>query len=394
MLNLDHIKQRLPSRQAPDSDGVVSLPENPPAEADLQTEIQEEYLSWVIQSMSDSLVVIGPDGRIAAVNQATLKLLDYAEADLIGQSPGILFADGTFRGSGLETLHERGIVQRGEKILRTRAGRQIPVYYSGSVLRNAEGRVRGIVCVMLDVTKQKQTEASLREALRKEHELLQLKSQFIATVSHEFRTPLTVIQMTNDMLRLYADHMDTTEKTKNFDQVQKQIRHMIRMLEDALTVEQMQSDAVEFHPEVVDMDRFCRALLGLFEGRVRRKFVYTCPEPCPPVAVDKGLMKQVVLHLLTNAIKFSGPDSPISMTLTCADQHLRLQIQDQGLGVPAAEQERLFEPFFRGSNTGTIGGTGLGLTLAKHAVDIHKGTITIDSQVGAGTTITVAIPLN
>ena len=95
--------------------------------------------------MSDSLVVIGEGGRIAAVNQATLQLLGYEEDDLIGQPPDILFADGTVRGNGLETLHERGIIQRGEKTLRTKDGRGIPVFYSGSVLRNHNGQELAVV---------------------------------------------------------------------------------------------------------------------------------------------------------------------------------------------------------------------------------------------------------
>ncbi len=362
-----------------------ALGEAPPA--------AQDYFSSVVQSMSDSLVVIGADGCIASVNRATLDLLGYAEAELIGQRPGILFADGTVRGTGLETLHERGIIQRGEKILRAKDNRQIPVFYSGSVLRGPTGHVDGVVCVMHDATKQKKLENRLRDALRKQQELVQLKSQFVATVSHEFRTPLAIIQANSEMMHRFQDRMDTQQETLCFDQVQKQIKHMISLLEGALTLEKMQTGSMDFQPVPVDLDRLCSELIEAAQGRVRRSFSYHFQGEHRKVKVDQRLIKQALTNLLSNAIKFSKPGSEIRVTLTLSDE-VSLEVRDQGIGIPEADQANVFDPFFRASNVSTISGTGLGLAMAQMAVELHDGTILIKSQPGEGTVVTIHLPFS
>ena len=393
MFKLDALKQRITPAATADDDMPITIPVTSTQDITASSpDSAQDYFSSAVQSMSDSLVVIGKDGRIAAVNQATLQLLGYEEQELIGQLPDMLFADGTIRGNGLETLHERGIVQRGEKTLRTKDGRGIPVFYSGSVLRNHDGQVSGVVCVAHDATKQKKLEQGLRDALNKEQELGQLKSQFVATVSHEFRTPLAIIQTNNELIRLYQHRMDEKEKEASFEMVQKQIKHMTRLLEGALTIEKMQSGKIDFHPEALDMDQMCQEMVHAIQGQVKRNFTYTYQGNRPDILADKHLINQILTNLMSNAVKFSDPDSQITVTLSGAADHLSLEIRDEGVGIPQADQQRLFEPFFRASNVSTIGGTGLGLAVTKQAVDLHGGTINIHSQADSGTTVTVTLP--
>ena len=232
MPRFDNLKNPARSQLSQNEIATLSLL-GPPSEATGPIHTSQDFFSSVVQSMSESLVVIGSDGCIASVNRATLQLLGYTAEELVGQQPSILFADGTFRGNGLETLHRHGIVQRGEKTLRARDGQEIPVFYSGSVLRNHDGQIEGIVCVMHDATKHKQFEQGLRDALRKQQELVKLKSQFVTTVSHEFRTPLAIIQANSEMMHRFQDRMDVQQRAASFDLVQKQIKHMIRLLEGA-----------------------------------------------------------------------------------------------------------------------------------------------------------------
>ena len=392
MFKLDAIKQRIGS-SAESDDAPITIPVSDGQEIVLPpTESPEDYLSSVVQSMSDSLVLLGEGGRITAVNQATLKLLGYEEEDLVGKAPDVLFADGTARGNGLETLHERGMIQRGEKTLRAKDGREIPVFYSGSVLRNAEGRVEGVVCVAHDATKQKQLEQGLRESLTKEKELGQLKSQFVATVSHEFRTPLAIIQTNSELMRLHRERMPAHEQAACFDMIQKQIKHMTRLLEGALNLERMQAGRMNFEPEPMDMDKLCQETIHALQGRVKRKFSYTLHGINRDILADSHLTQQMLTSLLSNAVKFSKEGSEVTVTLSHTPDHMKLEIRDTGIGIPEKEQARLFEPFFRASNVDAVGGTGLGLALTKHGVDLHDGTITVSSQQGVGTTVAVTLP--
>ena len=353
---------------------------------------ETDYFSSVVQSMSDSLVVIDSNNRIAVVNRATCQLLGYTVDELIGQNPSILFADGTFRGSGLETLHERGMIQKGEKTLRTRDNRDIPVFYSGSVLRNSQNQIQGIVCVMHDATKQKRLEQGLREALRKQQELGQLKSQFVSTVSHEFRTPLAIIQANSELIQHFQDRMDSQQKTESFDVIQKQIKHMVRLMEGALTIEKMQSGAIPYNPVPVDLDAMCQKIIHAARSRVKRHIVYELQgERCDMVG-DEQLLRQIILNLLANAIKFSGQDSPVEVTLYCGDT-MNLEIRDYGIGIPAADQAKLFDPFFRASNVGVVGGMGLGLAMTRIAVELHGGSIAIASEKDQGTVVSVLLPM-
>lgn len=353
---------------------------------------ETDYFSSVVQSMSDSLVVIDSSNRIAVVNRATCQLLGYTVDELIGKSPSILFADGTFRGDGLETLHERGMIQRGEKTLRTKDNQDIPVFYSGSVLRNSQNQVQGIVCVMHDATKQKRLEQGLREALRKQQELGQLKSQFVSTVSHEFRTPLAIIQANSELIQHFQDRMDAQQQTQSFDVIQKQIKHMVRLLEGALTIEKMQSGAIPYNPVPVDVDQMCRKIVLAARSRLRRSIVYQLQGERCDVVGDEQLIKQIILNLLSNALKFSSPSSPVEVTLICGET-VNLEIRDFGIGIPAADQAKLFDPFFRASNVGTIGGMGLGLAMTRIAVELHGGSIAIASEKGKGTTVKVQLPV-
>jgi PAS domain S-box-containing protein len=353
---------------------------------------ETDYFSSVVQSMSDSLVVIDSDNRIAVVNRATCQLLGYTADELVGQNPSILFADGTFRGDGLETLHERGMIQRGEKTLRTKDDREIPVFYSGSVLRNSQNQIQGVVCVMHDATKQKRLEQGLREALRKQQELGQLKSQFVSTVSHEFRTPLAIIQANSELIQHFQDRMDSQQKTESFDVIQKQIKHMTRLLEGALTIEKMQSGAIPYNPVPVDLDQMCLKLVHAARSRLKRDIVYQLQGERCDVVGDEQLIKQIILNLLSNAIKFSAQNSPVEVTISC-DETVNLEVRDYGIGIPAADQAKLFEPFFRASNVGVIGGMGLGLAMTRSAVELHGGSIAIFSEKDNGTVVSVRLPV-
>lgn len=149
----------------------------------------------------------------------------------------------------------------------------------------------------------------------------------------------------------------------------------------------------KYEPVDLDLDAVCRSVIDEFESRpdVTQHFVYSCVETLQIVRLDRKLIRQIINNLLSNAVKYSGPDKTIWIILERLDGALVLKVRDEGIGIPESIEE-LLEPFHRATNVGTIPGTGLGLVIAKEAVELQGGLMTVDSNVGEGTTFTIMIP--
>ncbi len=264
-----------------------------------------------------------------------------------------------------------------------------------------------VVAIVRNITERKQAEDELRETLKKEKELNELKSRFISTASHEFRTPLTTILGSTELLKYYSHSWSEEKKLVHFERIYSQVKHMTQMLDDVLVVSKAEAGKLEFNPSPMNVIQFCRCLveeLQLSAGR-QHTIIFT-PQgldidkerevggsPCTSAFLDQKLLWQMLSNLLSNAIKYSPDGSTIQFILTCLDSHVEIQIQDQGIGIPDKDQPRLFEAFHRATNVSKVPGTGLGLVIVKNAVDLHGGSITVNSQVGVGTTFTLMLPL-
>ena len=234
----------------------------------------------------------------------------------------------------------------------------------------------------------------LNQALNHLQALNELKSRIITTISHEYRTPLTTIGLSVGMLERYRDKWDKQKQDKHFDRIHKAINHMTSLLEDILFIKDADFGLLEFNPTVV-------AVIPLFEQVIARMKAIAgsqyslefLPQDCVTSwTLDSSLIEQMLVHLLSNAIKYSPQGGKVFIRVRCLSNSIEFQIQDQGIGIPESEQQHLFESFHRGSNIGNIGGTGLGLSIVKKCVDLHHGTIHIDSQVNQGTTFTITLP--
>jgi signal transduction histidine kinase len=212
--------------------------------------------------------------------------------------------------------------------------------------------------------------------------------------SHEFRTPLTVIQNAADLLRLYSDRLTPSEREGWTVKINAEVRHMTELLDGVLMLGRADAGKFAFHPIPLDLGAFCADLAREAEltadppHQVRLSY----RGPSGMLAMDPTLLRHIIGNLLSNGIKFSPPDRPVLFDVTADDQQIRIRISDSGIGIPEADRPALFEPFHRGANVDTIAGTGLGLTVVKQAVDLHRGTIQIESQAGSGTSVTVTLP--
>jgi signal transduction histidine kinase len=237
---------------------------------------------------------------------------------------------------------------------------------------------------------------TLEIALEKEREIIELREQFTSMISHEFRTPLSVILSSSSMIKLYFDKLPRETILKHLDQIGDQVHRMTAMLNDLLALSRGKSDMQEFRPEWLDIARFCREMIEkvYILDNYQHKVIVEVSDLLPLVHADRYLMEQILLNLLSNAAKYSPPNTPITLSIEKEGDDVVYMVRDRGMGIPEADRDRLFLPFFRASNTRHIRGTGLGLAIVKNNVETHRGTITFTSVAGEGTAFYVRIPMS
>ncbi|MFL9455498.1 sensor histidine kinase [Scytonema millei] len=272
------------------------------------------------------------------------------------------------------------------------------IWDSSFPVKNNHGQVYRRVGIAQDITERKQAEET-RLALAKEREISQLKSHFIAIASHEFRTPLTTILLSCEFLQKYGEQLTEEKKQRHFDKIKSSVKHLNQILEDILVFGKTEAGKLKFEPAPIDLISFCLDLveqLQLSAGeQYQINFVEQCAYGCTreelPI-MDEKLLRHIFTNLLSNAIKYSPQGGHINFELICDCTSAIFRVQDEGIGIPEEDIDKLFTSFFRCSNTGHLPGTGLGLAIVKNAVELHKGQITVESQLGVGTTFTVILP--
>jgi PAS domain S-box-containing protein len=238
------------------------------------------------------------------------------------------------------------------------------------------------------------SEENLRAALAQEKELNELKTRFVSMVSHDFRTPLTIIQSNTNLLEASYGRLDEEKRAHYFSRIYAQIQRMVELLEDVLTFSRGEVGAVSVNLVPVDLDHFFQEIVDEFQSTNRLKHKLVRRGSCAPgkVPVDEKLLQQAIINLLTNAFKYSPEGSTVYIDLSADEKYAVIQVIDCGIGIPQADQPRLFEIFHRAANVGSIEGTGLGLAIVQRSVEAHGGLVEFESVEGKGTTFTVKIP--
>lgn len=248
--------------------------------------------------------------------------------------------------------------------------------------------------VAIEVALRRQlSETAIRVALEKEKELSELKSRFWSMAAHEIRSPMTSILSCAQLLE-HENHNLTEERRREFLYIiQQSVRTMDQLLSDLLAIGRVEGGSLKFKPARLDLEQFCHALVDeiQFSAGLNHSILFSHQGACENVLLDQKLLKHILTNLISNAMKYSPQGSPIYFDLSCVDTEVTFQIRDAGIGIPPDMQQHLFEPFQRASNVGNIPGTGLGLTMVKRCLDLHGGQITVESEVGVGTTIIVRL---
>ncbi len=245
-----------------------------------------------------------------------------------------------------------------------------------------------------EIEKDKEFEMMLQKSLEKEKELSELKSRFISTTSHEFRTPLTTLLLSTDLIKRYGGKWSDEKKNEHLDKIKNSVKYLTALLEDILTLNRAETGEISYKPEIIDFHHFSKVCFednkSLMNGTHILNYNYKSEER--DFFLDVKLMRFVLNNLLSNAIKYSPNGGTIDFIVTVSKKFLKLEISDEGIGIPEDEIGKIFDSFYRSKNAEDMSGTGLGLAIVKRAVELHSGDISVSSKLGKGTTFVVRIP--
>jgi signal transduction histidine kinase len=234
----------------------------------------------------------------------------------------------------------------------------------------------------------------LNEALSRERELGEMKSNFVSLVSHEFRTPLGVIMSATDVLKRYFDRLSPEKRERHLEMIGRSTKNLAQLIDEVLLLGRVEDGRMQFTPVPVDVEKLCRSLTD----ELRSATGGVCPigftkgSSLEGAVSDEAILRHILSNLLSNACKYSNPAGPVTFTAERRDGDLVLTVRDRGIGIPEEDQAHLFTSFTRGRNVGTRPGTGLGLVVVHRCVQLHGGTLHLESEVGRGTTVTVTLP--
>jgi signal transduction histidine kinase len=263
------------------------------------------------------------------------------------------------------------------------------------VERDAGGRALRMTGVNVDIDNNKRAEAELMAAVQREKELSEMKSKFVSTASHEFRTPLATMLSSAELLEHYSESLSPAEKLNLLQTIQGSAKRMSEMIDDVLTLGRAESGVLRLNLGPTNLRELCGRVVSEFRIAQGRQHVITLDDRFDRLEayMDERLLRHILNNLLSNAVKYSPPGSEVTLSLARRDEQATIEIQDRGIGIPLEDQPRMFESFHRASNVENRPGTGLGLAIVKKAVELHGGEISLSSAVGSGTRFTVMLPL-
>lgn len=366
------------------------------AERTAELQRSEARYRAIIEDQTDLVCRYLPGGILTFVNQAYCQRFNRTPEELLGTSFFDLLPEK--ERSGLEhriaALNLQNPITSAEISQIGADGQEVWIHWSERMLFDADGNFVEYQGVGRDITERKLAEDQLHQMLEHAMKLSELRSRYMSMAAHDLRNPLAVIQSGVSMIQQYSDRLTDEQKQSKYTQINETIKLMVAMLDDVLTIGQAESGKIAFDPVPLDVVAFCSAMVEESKPAAdsKRKITFSSQGDFTTAYLDPKLLRHILSNLLSNAIKYSADDTEVTLGLNCSSDQISFSIQDRGIGIPKAEQARLFEAFHRAANAKNVRGTGLGLAIVKQSVDLHGGKITFDSQEGVGTTFTVTLP--
>jgi PAS domain S-box-containing protein len=334
------------------------------------------------------------DGKYVLANEAYLNWLGFPREEVLGRTCLEL---GMWENTGdrdalLKDIHELGSIRQRESRWLNRHGERFTVLLSAETIKLNDAP--HMLLMAMDITQRKRAEEKLLKTLEREKELSQLKSNFVSMVSHEFRTPLGIIQSSAELIREFHARMLPDERDEQLESISRNTRRMAGMMEEVLVLSRLDAGKLDFQPAALDLNLFCRRVVDEVRSATNRRCVIelSLNQLLQETQADERLLGHIFTNLLSNAVKYSEPGATVHFTVEQDGRDAVCIVRDSGIGISEEDQQQLFKAFHRGSNVGARPGTGLGLLLVKRCADLHGGTVQVKSQVGEGTTVTLRFP--
>lgn len=350
------------------------------------TQGQFALLSNVLESITNGIITTDRGRGITHMNRNAMAMLGVGPL-----APGAPMDDVLPEGvveavdSLLADLEQQGFCLERQVKLRHSGGPELPLAVSVSPLREESGSSTGFIVVLRDMTASQELE-------RLRH-LDQLKSQFVANVSHELKTPLTSIRAYGEALMDLVENEQGKEFLRVIDEESDRLLYLIN---DLLNISRIQSGKMKLNFEMTDPASLVPEALRIARIRSERHHLVVDVEPgLPPMLLDRDKIREVLINLISNAVKYSPNGGRVGVRMRRAEGNVRIEVQDEGIGISREHQEKLFQMFYRvdSSLTYEVSGTGLGLAIVKAIAEHHGGRVWVESEPGRGSTFFVLLPI-
>ncbi len=358
--------------------------------------LSRQFFERIVNALGDLVSVKDGSHRYVLVNDSFTEFLDLSRDAILGRTDRELFdADSAdMIVSGDDAVLEKQKEFLIEEFLTRHDGSQRRILAKKDIYFDEDDRPF-IVSVIRDITELRKEEDEIRTALAKERELNELKSRFVSMVSHEYKTPLTAILSSAELLELFRTSWSDEKVNTHLQKIKRAVETMIEMITDALFLNKMETGRLTVSPNTFELVSFCIMIADEIQSCApdQHAIEFSSTVTNAVVSTDNKFLRYIFANLLSNAVKYSFPKSVVRFEMAIIGQTGIFRISNRGIGIPPEHHERLFEPFFRASNIGTIPGTGLGLSIVKRCVDSLQGGIDVESIQNETTTFTVTLPL-
>ncbi|WP_423148153.1 PAS domain-containing sensor histidine kinase [Rubrolithibacter danxiaensis] len=384
-------------------------------------------LNAIIENAIDGIITIDNRGIVESINPSACKLFGYTPEEVIGKNVSMLMPepDHSLHDGYIERYqrtHKPHIIGIGREVRGLKKdgsifpfrlgvsevkffGREIYAGFIHDLTREkaAEERIKEYA-LELEHTVEERT-ASLRKtvkalqeakeevsiSLEKEKELNQLKSRFVSMASHEFRTPLSSVQLSASLIEKYSKNADLENVSRHVNKIKTSVGNLTAILNDFLSLERLEAGKIEPTFQEFDIVKLAEEIIEEMQlvTKQNQSIIYQHTGLSSMVFLDQNLLKNCIINLVANAIKYSGENTFIEFNTEITDSKCVVVVQDNGIGIPESDQKNLFEPFFRAHNTGNIPGTGLGLNIVARYTALMNGMVAFESTLNKGTKFTI-----
>lgn len=340
-------------------------------------------------------IVRASDSVVLDINDSYLGLLGLERDEVLGHSPRNMqiWENVEERDKYIDYAMNVGTIKNQEIRLLNKQ-KQVKTVLMSIEYMTSKDFEPWLLFITQDISEIKQAEDEIKNALAKEKDLNVFRVRLISMISHEFRTPLTTIMLSADLLKNFGYYWTDEERNKHFSRIQNTILSLTQLIEKVLAVGRMENGRFEFNPENIDLQAFCKSTVENIQiiTITNNPIVFNFDYEDHNAEFDENLLGLILTNIISNAIKYSPNNTKIEFDVKSTDKSTLFSVKDHGIGIPKNELNQLFETFYRASNVGTISGYGLGLSIVASCVEAHKGKIYIESEENIGTTFTVEIP--